>query len=141
MIVAVDYFSKFTVAKALRDAKADMAVRFFNEKIVSQFGTPGRIISDRGPAFTSHLWKNEMAGKGVEHALCTMEHAQSNGLTEMVNGVLVDRLAAFAVDRPVKCDRLLPSAIATLNNGVQLSTKFPPFQNDLWLLPRLTNII
>ena len=69
MIVAVDYFSKFTVAKALRDAKADTAVRFFNEKIVSQFGTPGRIISDRGPAFTSHLWKNEMAGKGVEHAL------------------------------------------------------------------------
>ena len=97
-----------------------MAVRFFNEKIVSQFGTPGRIISDRGPAFTSHLWKNEMAGKGVEHALCTTEHAQSNGLTEKVNGVLVDRLAAFAVDRPDKWDRLLPSAIATLNTGVHV---------------------
>ena len=34
--------------------------------------------------------------------------------------MLVDRLAAFAVDRPDKWDRLLPSAIATLNTGVHV---------------------
>ena len=122
MIVAVDYFSKSPFAKALRDAKADTVVSFFNEKIVSQFGTSGRITSDRGPAFTSHPWKNEMVGKRVEHALCTTEHAHSNCLKKAA-GVLVERLAA------------LPSIVST--NGTvfspqrsprSTSTKFSPFQ-------------
>ncbi len=137
MLVAVDYFSKFTVAKAVMDAKADTAVRFFKDRIVSQFGIPNRIISDRGSAFISNLWKEEMTKLGVHHALCTTEHAQSNGLTEKVNGVLIDRLAAFANEHPEHWDRHLPPAMACLNTGVQVSTKFSPFQIIFGFCPTL----
>lgn len=63
----------------------------------------------------------------MAHSLCTTERAQSNGLTEKLNGVLVDRLAAFVMERPEKWDRFLPAAIASLNTSVQVSTKFSPF--------------
>ena len=63
-------------------------------------GMLATIVSDRGPVFTSHFWQELMRLQGVQVAMSTAYHPQTNGQTEVVNKSLKHYLRAFATDRP-----------------------------------------
>ncbi|PKA54981.1 hypothetical protein AXF42_Ash003617 [Apostasia shenzhenica] len=53
IFAAIDYFSKWAEANALKQVKANNVIQFFRDHIVYHFEVPCKVISDNGPAFKS----------------------------------------------------------------------------------------
>ena len=70
----------------------------FLNNAVYTFGILKVVISDRGSQFVSKVWKAVLAKLGVDRRLATPRHAQSNGQTERINGVLKQRLISMCSD-------------------------------------------
>lgn len=51
-------------------------------------GIPEDIVSDRGPIFTSKLWRAFASGLNIKLNFSTAYHPQSDGQTERVNQVV-----------------------------------------------------
>jgi hypothetical protein len=63
-------------------------------------GKPSSIVSDRDIVFTSLFWEELFRKQGVELAMNTSYHPQSDGKTEVVNKSLEQYLRAFAAKKP-----------------------------------------
>ena len=57
VVVVVDYFTKFCVAKAVQDFTAETTARFVFEEVVCKLGAPKSMISDQGVNFKAKLFK------------------------------------------------------------------------------------
>ncbi len=57
IILAVDYFTKFAVAKAVPDFTAQTTAKFVFEEIVCKLGAPRSIISDHGVNFKADMFR------------------------------------------------------------------------------------
>ena len=68
--------SRFIAVKTT-DLAEDYAKFYINE-IVRLYGVPLSIISDRGPQFTSHLWKPFQKGLGTQFNLSTTFHPHTD---------------------------------------------------------------
>ena len=55
------------------------------ENLYKRFGLPDKIISDRGPQFTSNSFKELLKILGIKSALSTAYHPQTDGTTERTN--------------------------------------------------------
>nr|GEW08877.1 reverse transcriptase domain-containing protein [Tanacetum cinerariifolium] len=84
ILVAVDYLSKWVEAKALPTNDARVIVKFL-KSLISQFGTPKAIISDRGTHFWNDQFSRVMAKYGVSHHLSTAYHPQTSGQVKVTN--------------------------------------------------------
>jgi hypothetical protein len=51
VIIAVDYFTKWVIVKAIPRATTEEVVDFFVKRVVLQHGAPSFLISDRGKCF------------------------------------------------------------------------------------------
>ncbi|GJR18839.1 reverse transcriptase domain-containing protein [Tanacetum coccineum] len=84
ILVAVDYLSKWVKAKALTTNDARVVVKFL-KSLLSRFGTPRAIISDRGTHFYNDKFAKVMSKYGVTHRLATAYHRQTSGQVEVSN--------------------------------------------------------
>nr|GEY07881.1 reverse transcriptase domain-containing protein [Tanacetum cinerariifolium] len=84
ILVAVDYLSKWVEAKALPTNDARVVVKFL-KTLLSRFGTPKAIISDRGTHFCNDQFLRVMAKYGVTHRLSITNHPQTSGQVEVTN--------------------------------------------------------
>ena len=58
LLIVTDYFSKWVEAEALRRI-TDLQIRkFLRTYVITSFGVPHEIITDNGPQFTSHNFKD-----------------------------------------------------------------------------------
>src|SRR5215469_16969020 len=55
IVTAMDYFTKWPEARALKEATAAKVVDFIFDDIICRHGTPRRILSDRGTHFNNQL--------------------------------------------------------------------------------------
>ena len=86
ILVIVDMFSKAVSLSPMNfnyDAK-DIAQLVFT-RIISRFGFPKKIISDRDPRFTGKFWKRLFELVGTKLSLSSAFHPQSDGMTERMN--------------------------------------------------------
>ncbi|CAF5015408.1 unnamed protein product, partial [Rotaria sp. Silwood1] len=67
IISFTDVLSKFIVTKAVRDNKAQTAVRFVKEDIISKFGTPCCILTDNATHFPSTIMDELIKQIGATH--------------------------------------------------------------------------
>ncbi|KHJ41605.1 hypothetical protein D918_08359 [Trichuris suis] len=81
IIVAVEYLSKWAVAKAVAERSADNAGEFLLD-IVTSFGIPNMIIHDRGPEFNNLLFRKMCKVLKIKVAMASRYHPQTNGLAE-----------------------------------------------------------
>jgi hypothetical protein len=70
---------------------ADMHVK----RIFPLHGTPEKFISDRGPQFAACTMLELYQQLGIEHAMSSVFHPQSNGQTEQMNQEIVKYLRMF----------------------------------------------
>jgi len=67
------------------------------ENLYKRFGLPDKIISDRGPQFTSNSFKELLKILGIKSALSTAYHPQTNRTTERMNQEIEAYLSIFAL--------------------------------------------
>ena len=83
----VDRFSKngWFVLLTATDARS-VAVGF--NRIVTEWGLPRAIISDRDARFTGKFWRELMSLYGCELLFSTAFHPQTDGMAEVTNRTL-----------------------------------------------------
>jgi len=85
IIVAVEYLTKWVVARALPIDTAAEAAKFIFEEIVCVFGLPSIISSDRGSHFLGQAVEQLLLNLVIKHKISTAYHPKSNGLVESCN--------------------------------------------------------
>ena len=53
----MDCFSRYIILIPLKKHTAEVISQALYERVIAYFGTPHRILSDRGTEFTGNVWK------------------------------------------------------------------------------------
>ncbi|MCG8668213.1 MAG: DDE-type integrase/transposase/recombinase, partial [Pseudomonadales bacterium] len=126
--VVVDRFSKMVhmAPTTSKVTAADTAQMFF-ERVFAAHGLPKEVISDRGPQFSGHFWRQLCSRFSIKPALSTAFHPQTDGQTERMNRVIEDTLCHFVGPRQDEWDELLPYVEFAINNSKAAVTGHTPF--------------
>ena len=128
ILVVVDHFTKMAHAvPCSKSISAQETANLFIQHIFRLHGLPAAIVSDRGPQFVSRFWHTLFTCLGTKLQLTTAYHPQSNGLTERVNGVLMQSLRIFTAQQPHHWDQHLALVEFAYNNATQTATQQSPF--------------
>jgi hypothetical protein len=136
IIVAIDYFSKFAIAAATRDATAETTAKFVFDEIICKFGSPVNILSDQGRNFEANLFKELVSMLGINKLRTTSYHPQGNGLVERLNRTIKRMLTMYVNDNHNNWDVFLQQNISAYNNTPQSSTKISPYELIFGKKPR-----
>ncbi|XP_065636169.1 uncharacterized protein LOC136070305 [Quercus suber] len=129
VLVVVDRLTKFVHFIPLSYPYTTAKVAsLFMQHIFKLHGMPTSIVSDRDPIFTSKFWEELFRLQGVELAMSSAYHPQSDGQTEVVNKSLEQFLRAFAGDKPKQWVEWLPLAEFWFNTNYHTATKLTPFE-------------
>lgn len=91
-ILAVsDAFSKFLVIKAVKITKTAPVINILNE-ISGYFGLPGKIVSDRGTAFTAKAFAKYCDDHNIKHIKTAVRTPRANGQVERANAIILSYL-------------------------------------------------
>ena len=85
ILLAVDYVSKWVEAISCPINDVNIVVGFIQRNILSRFGAPRTIISDKGSHFANKLFAKLMSRYGVRHVMGLAYHPRSNGQAEISN--------------------------------------------------------
>ena len=85
ILVAIDYISKWVEAVPCKTNASRIVVKFLKENILSQFGTPRAIISDRRTHFYNRSFASLMKKYNITRKLATPYHPQTSGQVEISN--------------------------------------------------------
>ena len=94
LLTVIDRFTRWPEAIPLSQTDAAAIGRAFALHWVARFGVPTDITSDRGPQFTSDIWRAlaESLGAKIHHT--TAYHPQANGMVERFHQSLKAALCA-----------------------------------------------
>ncbi|MCP4242688.1 MAG: DDE-type integrase/transposase/recombinase [bacterium] len=127
-LVFIDHFTRYVVAGPIREATAKVAARFFVEGVVTRFGAPRRLLTDRGTNFTGQLFMEVARRCGVRRSVTTAYHPQGDGRAERVIGTLTRQLRRMvaAADGGADWAELLPWVVAAYNSTPHRATGEQP---------------
>ena len=92
LIIVTDYFSKWVEAEALSKI-TDLKIRkFIWTHVITRFVVPEEIVTDNGPQFTSHNFKEFCKDWSIRLSIATPRHPRSNGQAESTNKTVVNML-------------------------------------------------
>ena len=120
VLLAVDYFTRFLCAKALKEATAELVVETWESDWGSIFGWPLYTYSDNGSHFKNVLCEAAAAKHGTTMIFGPVSHPQSTGLVERAVRLLKAQLMKWAVERYGgelgDWDKALPHLVVALNS-------------------------
>ena len=96
--------------------------------MVKLHGIPASIVSDRDKIFTSHLWRELLAGAGIKLLYSMAYHPQTDSQSERVNQCMEMYLRCTVHDSPHKWRRWLSMAEFWYNSTFHVSLKGTPFK-------------
>ena len=128
-LVMVDKFSKYVllegVAETITAAEtADILVR----RVISAFGVPATVISDRGPQFGASIWKETLEHLGTQVALASSHHPQTDGQSERAIQTLLRLIRTYASEKETTWEHALPLLQFALNDAYCEATQSTPFR-------------
>ena len=81
ILVATDYVTKWAEAVATKTDNANTIATFLYENIITRFGCPKELVSDRGTHFISHTIAALTSKYAIKHRKTTPYHPHANGQT------------------------------------------------------------
>ncbi|CAC5417790.1 unnamed protein product [Mytilus coruscus] len=113
VLLVVDSYSKRSEIFPLRTQEAGEVAGIRYREIISRYGAPRVLISDRGRNFTSNLVKALSEIFQITRHLTSSYHPQSNGSVERMNSVILQSIRSYAKDQQDDWVYLLPGIMMT----------------------------
>ena len=96
LIVFVDCYSKYTILIPSSNHTANTVSEALMWHVIPYFGTPRRLLSDRGREFISAIWTKLLRLVGIQQVLTSPYHPEGNAINERshqtLNNMLHSRL-------------------------------------------------
>uniref|UniRef100_A0A3B3HM41 Gypsy retrotransposon integrase-like protein 1 n=1 Tax=Oryzias latipes TaxID=8090 RepID=A0A3B3HM41_ORYLA len=106
-------------------------------QVFRHHGIPTDIVSDRGPQFTSHVWKSFCSALGASVSLTSGYHPQSNGQAERANQELEAALRCLVAQNSADWSKFLIWVEYAHNTHPSSATGMSPFKASLGYSPPL----
>jgi hypothetical protein len=100
----------------------------YMSQIVCLHGVPKKIVSDRGPQFTSKYWEKLHESMDTKPKFSSTYHRQTDGQTGRTNQILKDMLRACTLKYGKSWHKVAPYAEFSYNNSYQASIEMAPFE-------------
>jgi transposase InsO family protein len=96
-------------------------------RIITQYGVPKKLLTDRGANFTSALIKDTCKLLKIQKLQTSSYHPQGNGICERMHKLLIDMLSHFVRKYARDWDLFVPYAVMAYRNMPHCSTKYSPY--------------
>ncbi|UYV78764.1 hypothetical protein LAZ67_16002677 [Cordylochernes scorpioides] len=116
LLVFIDAFTRYAEVIPVRDCTAKTAAFEFVNKIVNRYGTCKEILSVRGAAFESDLFREICKLYSIKKLSTTSYRPTCNSIVERVNGTICSILRHYANSR--NWEDNLGAAVSAYNNAV-----------------------
>ena len=128
ILVAIDYFTKWAEAKALRNNTAAEVAKFLYENIMTRFGCPVELVSDQGTHFLNQMIEELTTKHMIIHKKSSTYDPQCNGYAKSTNKILVKTLKKIIEGHKKEWDRNLNSALWAYRTSYKVTTGMTPFK-------------
>ncbi|KAH6583466.1 hypothetical protein BASA61_007985 [Batrachochytrium salamandrivorans] len=136
IITAIDYATRWVVAKAVPNRDAVTVASFLYE-LMMNYGSPFEIFTDRGSAFLSEGVQEFEKLQKIRHHATTPYHPQTNGMVERMHAMLGHAITTLTQGRPEQWDEYLNQTVFALRVRKHAVTKKSPFYLLYGVEPRL----
>ncbi|KAG2190954.1 hypothetical protein INT47_005642 [Mucor saturninus] len=128
ILVAVDYLTRWPIAEAVQEVNEQTTAQFLFKQIVTQYGVPSYLLTDRGSNFTSGFVRSFLSQLGCRHLTTTAYRPQTNGLCERLNQTLIQTLSKVTRDQDTQdsWDESIPATLLALRTMHNNSTRQTP---------------
>ena len=152
LIVFVDCYSRYTILVAASNHKVNTVNDALLRHVVPYFGTPHRLLSDRGREFVGEIWGKLMHCLGVQRLLTSPYHTEGNSnewshrtINNMLRARLLDGASSRAWVEKIPGIMLALNAMVHKPHGFSASmiatgrepTLPPDLENDACTSPSL----
>lgn len=128
ILVATDYVTKWAEAIATKMNSAQMVATFLYENIITRFGCPKELVSDRGTHFINSTIAAFTEKYEIRHRKTTPYHPRANGQTEKTNGLLCKILTKIILEAGTDWDTKLFAALWAYRTAYKVTINATPFQ-------------
>ena len=107
---------------------AEGAPQLLLDNLYKRFGLPDKMISDRGPQFAAHSFRELLKLLNITSSLTTAYHPQADGATERVNQEIEAYLSIYCSSHPEDWHKSLSTLEFTHNNRRHADRTHTPFE-------------
>lgn len=124
-----DRFSKIIgILPCKKDITAKQAAELlYRNWYLLGYGFPKSIVSDRDAKFTAVLWRTFCERTGIDQAMATSRHQQTDGGAEIMIRMVKTALKKFTSHKQDDWDEFIPLIQFAYNNSINATTGFSPF--------------
>ncbi len=127
ILVIIDKLTKFaTFVPCTTEIMDNTTAALFFKHVISKFGIPSQVITDRDSRWRHGFWKEVCKLMGMKRALTTAHHPQADGQTEVLNQGLEIALWAYIGPERDGWDKYLDGLALSYNTMPHSSTRFAP---------------
>ena len=137
IITAIDYATRWVVAKAVPNRDAATVAKFIYEDLLINYGAPYEIITDRASAFVCAAMDEYLELQKVKHLASSPYHPQTNGMVERMHAMLGHSITTLTRGKPDRWDEFLAQTMFALRVRTHAVTGFSPFYLLYGVDPRL----
>ena len=127
LIVCIDYFSKWSEAKPIKDKTAPTIAQFVYE-MMCRHGCFAIQINDQGREFVNEVSDELRRLTGVVQRITSAYHPQSNGLVERQNRTIKNSLVKILENNPRHWPYIMEGVLFAHRVSKHSSTKYSPFK-------------
>jgi hypothetical protein len=128
VIVATDYFTKWTEAIPLKNITHKEVIGFITEHIIHRFGIPQTLTTYQGASFVAKEVRDFVNSYGIKLINSSPYCTQANGQVESSNRTLVNLIKKKIEDNPKRWHEVLSEALWAHRMSRRGATKVTPFE-------------
>lgn len=143
ILVVVDHglMKGVILAPTQETVDSDGIANLLHINLFKRFGLSDKLISNRDPRFASQSFQKLMELLGIQSAMSTAYHPQTDGATEWVNQEIEAYLAIYCTQFPEDWPKALPTLKFTHNSRRHADNKKCPFEIIMGLQPLAVPLI
>jgi transposase InsO family protein len=128
VLVAMDYFTKWTEVVPLKNMMCREVIHFISEHNIHRFSIPQPLTTEQGSSFMSHQVHEFAESLKIKILSSTPYYAQANGQAESSNKTLIKLINKKIEENPKRWHEVLSEELWAHRISKYSTTKVTPFE-------------